>query len=128
MPVKTFANIQAILVTYLATLTGIAAVSTKTGTLVASGMPFVRVQRIGGSDDWFNDDARVDIDVFASTELAAWQYSDNVRQAMIGMSGHDFSGRTIDHVETTVAPSWRDYQNELVQRYVATYTITSRLA
>jgi hypothetical protein len=128
MSVKTFANIQAILVAYLSTLPGASGVATKTGTLSASGMPFIRVQRIGGADDWFNDDSRVDIDVFAVDEVTAQQMAESVRTAMIGMSGHDFSGRTIDHVETTLAPIWVDYQNELVQRYVASYTVTSRLA
>lgn len=120
-------DIETLLIAQLSTLDGVNGVETKVPADVSAYLPFIRVQRIGGIDDWDNDTATVDIDTFASDELAAYNLADTVWRALYALYGQVVSGRRIDSVNTVAAPMWVDWQDANIQRYVATYDIYTRI-
>lgn len=124
-------DVEALLCQWIAAnVPGVATVATKTPSAPAgfdgTNTPFVQVHRIGGRDDRISDAARIDIDVYA-TEEEAHDISELIRQSLRRLSGTSFNGQTIDRVITEVAPGYFDFVNTEVQRYIATYTVETRL-
>lgn len=123
---STFTDMKLTVITALTASGGMTAATRTPNDLVGS-MPFVRIQRVGGSDDWWTDHAYIDIETFCADEQASSDLSESIRQFVHRMSGHEYFGRLVDHVETSIAPIWVDYGNPNVQRYTATYIFDSRI-
>lgn len=124
-------DIEAVLVS---ALSGLGRVGTRTPANLLTALPYVQVQRIhGGADDRVTDTARVDVDVFTARDPtnpnrgAAFLLSEQVRALMLSLRHTEVDGVLIDTVETLTAPAWLDYGDEHVNRYLATYELTSRL-
>jgi hypothetical protein len=107
-------------------LSDIGTCGTVTPSNLQTVLPFIRVMRLGGTDDRFTDTARIDIDMFESTRPLVWTLAETVRQRMLSYP-HTTNDGTIDFVVTSSAPfevPWGDPTN--VRRFVATYTVATR--
>lgn len=90
-------------------------------------MPFVRIDRIGGSSDWVNDYAVVDIEVFATTFVDAEQRAEYIRQYLVFADLPAIEGYgLLDRVECLTGPQELPWADDQVRRFGATYRITSR--
>lgn len=99
---------------------------TETPANLASVLPCIKVERIGGSDseNVRLDDAILDVEYFAATRDDARKGAEEVRYALRNeMPGDFISGAAVQYVRTSVAPSWAPYDNTSLRRFVATYLI-----
>lgn len=120
-------DVQALLIANLSTLDGVNGVETKVPANLAVSLPFIRVMRIGGADDFDDDSARVDIDTFDVEEPDAYALAQRVWHALYGLYGQVYAGRRIDTVGVVMAPIWADWADNNINRYVGTYDINSRI-
>lgn len=77
--------------------------SGETSTTLQTDLPFIRVRRIGGSDDRVTDVARVDVRVYAVNLSDAEELSETIRQRLISGPAATTHG-VLDHAETEVGP------------------------
>jgi hypothetical protein len=119
-----YADVEALLVAYLAPLgnTGVELPND-----VQSQVPFVQVTRIGGQDDYITDVANVDLDCFGTTRKQARDLSRAVQALMLQLRHTRVNGVLVDQVETILGPTWVDFQDEHLKRYVLTYAVSSRV-
>lgn len=96
-----------------------------------SWLPFLRVQRIGGSSDLVTDSPRLVIDALAASKGAASLLARRVQQRLI--SGPiNTTGGNVDVGATTSGPQYVPWsavkpgQPGYVARYTATYSIELR--
>jgi len=124
--VSVFADIEALVVGYLENTTGTRTVTTLP-TLLEAGMPIYRVTVVGGVDDTITDRVRLTVESFAATRAASYDLAETGRQALHTMAHTLVSGWLIDTVETVARPTWIDYANDHVQRFIAMYEVSSRV-
>ena len=93
-----------------------------------NGNRFVQIQAVTGTDDGLTDRALVDIDCFAPDRDQARDLAERVRSWMGGLPGKLAGGVLIDAVATSVRPHWVDYRNPSIQRFAASYRVTTRIA
>jgi hypothetical protein len=122
-----YADVEALLVAYLTPLTGIRGVSVDLPADVLARLPFVQVNRVSGGDDYITDSATVDVDCFAATRVSASAVARTVHAAMMRLRHTAVAGVLVDSVETISGPQWINYEDENLQRYVATYLVESRV-
>lgn len=127
-PRPTFALAEAVVIAGVAGLDGVTGVSTVTPPDLENQLAYIRVRRIGGSDDIVTDSARLDVDAFAASEYDAAVLAETIRATVHDFAHHVIGGRLIDRVRTEAGPASLDYDNPAVHRYVATYVIDSRVA
>lgn len=104
----------------------LARVVTETPPDLASVLPCILVNRIGGADRIFLtiDDAVIDVDYFAATRDAARTGAESVRDAMrFTLPGTSTGGAFILDVATQVAPFDSTYPNPNLRRFSATYDV-----
>lgn len=94
--------------------------------------PFYLVTRITGGDDRLTDSAVVSIHAFAATRTAASDAARQMHDLMTSLSAKlplTVGGQTVnvDYVETLETPTWVDYGDNTIQRYVGRYRIDTRL-
>jgi hypothetical protein len=103
---------------------GVARVATETPANLADVLPVITVLRIGGRDDGVVVDSPVfDIQCFAATRAAAYQYGYQVGAVLRGARGTIRGDVTLVDVETVSGPSSVPYDNPNVRRVVATYQL-----
>lgn len=123
-----YADAEAVVVAYLtAAVPSLAGVSVELPNDLLQHLPYVRVTRVGGGDDYITDSALVDIDVFGSTRVQASDAARSVHNSMMHLRHTSVNGVLIDLVETQTGPSWVNWQDENIQRYVMSYRIDSRV-
>lgn len=122
-----FADVESLLVVYLASTPGVTGVSVDLPPNVRTRLPFIQVNRVGGSDDYVTDSATVDVDAFHATRAEANTLARVVHAAMMRLRHTAVDGVLVDSVETITGPMWVSYEDENLQRYVATYQIDSRV-
>jgi hypothetical protein len=91
------ARIVAALLTDLGTTGG------ETSTTLQDDLPFIRVRRIGGTDDRVTDVARVDVRVYAVSLSDAEDLSETIRQRLISEPSTTVHG-VLDRASTEVGP------------------------
>ena len=123
---RQFADLESLVVTYLEASTGIRTVTTLPA-LLETAMPIYRVTGIGGADDKITDRTRLNVESFAALRATSYDMAEVARQALRSMAHTLVSGWLIDTVETSARPTWVDYANDHVQRFIATYEITTRV-
>ncbi len=87
-------------------------------------LPFVRVLRVGGNRERFNDLAVVDVDAFAATYSAAQTLAEDIAEFLMGPPP---GVPELDLVVCEVGPRelpWAD--DNTVRRWGATYRLISR--
>lgn len=124
-----FADAEAVFLAGMATVDGLARVVTRlpAAERLVEALPLVRVQRVGGADDRLTDTARLDLDTFAADYDSASALARAVHTAALALAHTVVSGVLIDTVETVSGPMWVDYENQDVQRFVATYEAAVRV-
>ncbi|MFJ6636567.1 hypothetical protein ACIQMR_35165 [Streptomyces sp. NPDC091376] len=88
-------------------------------------LPFIRVERVGGSDDRFKGRPRVAVDVFAATADEARTLANDVRDALLFLRG-PVNGAVISDVRCDSGPSRQPWANPEIHRRGATYTVSLR--
>jgi hypothetical protein len=122
-----YADVEALLVTYLASVPTVIGVAVDLPQNVLALLPFVQVGRVGGGDDYVTDSAMVDIGCFAPSRAAASAVARAVHEAMMRLRHTAIGGVLVDSVETVTGPLWINYDDENLQRYVSTYVVESRV-
>lgn len=92
------------------------------------GLRFARIQVVGGQDDMITDTALVDIESFAPTREQARDDSELIRNWLLDSVGNRIGDMLVDSVRTAVRPRWRTYGNPKIQRFVASYWVSTRQA
>lgn len=108
-------------------LAGLGTLDTETPADLASNVPFIRVNRLSGNDDFFNDLGHIDVDVFGvkGDRTALSDLARLVQQRLI-RGPHVLSECVIDRVATDVSPKEVPWANEAFRLFTATYSITAR--
>lgn len=91
---------------------------------LAAALPFIRVTRGGGGDDWLNDHPTVVVDVFNTGWTNTWRLAENVRQ-WLGSRPPPIP--QLDRVRCENGPEelpWNDQPN--LRRFGMTFTVTTR--
>ncbi len=93
-------------------------------------LPVIQVTRIGGSTRYaaLLDRPRMDIDVYASTRLAAATAARKIQSKMPTVRGITASGGVMTEVAEELGVSWRPDRNENVRRMGLIYNFTIRPA
>lgn len=118
-------DVEKALVAHLAQTLG-ARVSVKTPPDLEHLPGFVRVTRGPGTDDGLTDAPTIDVEAFAPSRGAARELAERARQAMHELQGRRADAVLFDSVRTAVAPSWVDWGNPAVHRFVAAYAVGFR--
>lgn len=88
-------------------------------------LPFIRVRRVGGTDNRFTDATRVDIDVYDTDATAAKELTETIRQRLI--SGPSLTAHgVIDRAWTESGPQTAPSDDQNVRRVITTYRISMR--
>lgn len=122
-----FADVEALLVAYLQPLNGIRGVSVDLPPDVIKRLPFIQVNRVAGSDNYITDSPLVDVECFDTTRAKSSAVARTVHAAMMRLRHTAVNGVLVDSVETVTGPFWLNYENENLQRYVATYLVETRV-
>lgn len=86
-----------------AVVADLGATGAETSTDLQENLPFIRIRRIGGSDDRVTDVARVDVRVYDAELSDAKNLSETIRQRLISRPSATAHG-VLDRAETEVAP------------------------
>lgn len=98
---------------------------TETPADLASHLPYIRVMRLGGTDNRLTDDAHMSIDVFESTRPLVMALAEAVRQRLLSYP-HVVNGVVIDIATTLTAPQVIPWGDPKVRHSVASYTVSAR--
>lgn len=119
-----YPDVEVMLVDLLADL---APAGTVTPPNLQAAMPYLRVKRIGGTDDLWSDFALVAIDAFDADRVTAQTLAEAVRQRLLTFP-HVVTGvGTLDRAETATGPNevpWSEDQT--VRRFTASYRVVAR--
>lgn len=87
-------------------------------------LPFIRIGRIGGTDDLITDRPRITIDVFSATRAEARAISETIRQRLIYDPAR-IDSVIFDKTITLVGPQEIPW-SPAVRRYSASYQVSVR--
>jgi hypothetical protein len=88
-------------------------------------LPFIKVARIGGTDDRFTDAARIDVQYFTLSRTLAKVVSANGHQHLLAYP-HSVDAGVIDRVTTDVSPNEVPWANDKIRMFTSSYRITAR--
>lgn len=86
-----------------AVVTDLGETGSETSTDLQDSLPFIRIRRIGGSDNRVTDTARIDVRVYDAELSDAFVLSETIRQLLISGPTATPHG-VLDRAETEVAP------------------------
>lgn len=115
-------DVEAGLLDYLADL---APGSNSTPSDLQTRLPWIRVRRVGGSDDGVTDTAQVDVEVFHSSRAKAYALASAVRERLRGRPPEG-PGFLVDRVDTVLAPFEIENPNPNVTRFYSSFRLTTR--
>ena len=98
-----FPDAETVMMTLLAPLVAVGRTGTSTPPDLESGA-FVRVQRVGGTDDGVTDRPRVEVACFASTRAAAQALQAECRRVILAAGATAVAGVLIDRAVTDTGP------------------------
>lgn len=93
--------------------------------------PAVRVNRVGGADDFFTDYPRIEVVLLypvtqSGDTDAAWALFGQIVQVVIAGRATTVAGALIDQAETFSPPQQLPYENQTIRRIVATFQLAFR--
>lgn len=109
-------------------LTGLGTADTETPSNLVANLPFIRVNRIGGTNDRITDAARVDVNIYAVKRTDAATLAETVRQRMLSYP-HVITipvACVLDDVITDVAPNEVPWGDPAIRRFTSSYRVTAR--
>lgn len=119
-----YPDVEALLVSYLSQLSQLRDISVRMPNSPA--LPFGLVTRVSGSDDYVTDRPVVDVEVFDADRTTSYTVAAAVHEHMLKLRRARVDGSLVDHVEVITGPRWVDYQDEGLQRHLASYRIEFR--
>ncbi len=126
LPAVTFPDVELIVTAYLRTQLGtVPVVSILPATVVA---PVVRVRRTGGAWKFGKrlDEARLDVDCWATSPVALNTLIASVRTALEASAGHAAEGGLITYSTELSGPAWRPEKNPELYRKGLTHQLLIR--
>lgn len=118
-----YADLEAVVITYLTGTAGVADISVEMPNVPA--LPFVLVARITGGDDYITDRGVVYIETFAADRQTSSDLARLIHHRMLKLRHTYVGGVPVGHVETVNGPFWSNYQDENMERHIASYVIHS---
>lgn len=118
------ADIEAVLNPWAEATTGVRA-GAATPADLEKKLPFIRIERAGGSDARFSNAPRVFVDVFGRTADEARTVANALRDALLFLRG-PVNGAVIRGVRCDSGPSRQPWANEAIHRRGASYTVSFR--
>lgn len=88
-------------------------------------LPVIRVRRLGGGDDRWTDQPRVDIEVYAASREAGKPLALQLQARLLSYP-HSTSHGVIDHAATEVGPQELPYADQDLRLFPATYRLSLR--
>lgn len=88
--------------------------------------PLTVVRCVGGTDDRITNVARLQIQSYGRTRVEARDLAELSRQVVLASGATSVAGTSIDRARTEQAPSFVDYGQPGIHRYIATYRIEYR--
>jgi hypothetical protein len=123
-----YANVEKMLIAWLPTVVtptprvGVATPADPSGTY--SWLPFIRVQRVGGSGNLGVDQPRIVLDFFAADYASAYQLAASARLAMEQpLRALSTPEGAVIQSQTDSAPSWVPYDDVRVERFQSHHTL-----
>lgn len=105
---------------------GLGTAGSETNITLQSTLPYIRIRRLGGSDNRITDAARVDVHVYDADATAAKTIAERVRQRLISGPSTTAHG-IIDRAWTEIAPQTIPADDTAdIRQVVATYRISMR--
>lgn len=109
---------------------GLALLETLATTVLATPVdlvtPLIVVRRVGGGDNKITDQPRLQVQVYGSTRAQARDLSELCRQTVLASSATLVAGVSIDQAVTESGPTFVDYGQPGIHRYIATYRLEYR--
>jgi hypothetical protein len=100
-------------------------VGSETGIDLQSQLPYIRIRRVGGTDNRVTDATRVDIDVYAADATTAKAITEMARQRLISGPSATAHG-VIDRAWTESGPQIAPTDDQNIRRVITTYRISLR--
>jgi len=95
------------------------------GTGEQDKVPFLSVERVGGTGRDVDRDVDVELGVWTSDRASLWPLVQRVEVAMRALAANG-PGEYVDDVTETFTFAYDPYPNQSVRRAIATYTLTVR--
>ena len=106
-------------------LADLGTVGSETDTNLQANLPFIRVHRIGGSDNRVTDAARVDVDVYTTDATTGKTLTETIRQRLVSGPSATAHG-VIDRAWTESGPQTAPTDDPNLRRVITTYRISYR--
>lgn len=91
--------------------------------------PLIVVRRVGGYDDYITDRSRLQVQCFGGAHAQARDLAEACRQKILAAPAESLvAGVIVDRAGTDSAPTYVDYEQPSIHRYVATYRLEFRRA
>lgn len=124
-PLAAYPDVQLLVCEALAGYAAPQNIGTVTPADLQDRLPFLRVHRIGGGDDFITDLARVDVEVHAGTAAQAWSLAREIQQQLISAPARTSSG-VLDRCRTESGPQEIPHTNDAVRLVITTYRVAVR--
>lgn len=121
-----YPDVELMFAQILGPLVAVGSVDTETPPDLAHRLEFIRVRRLGGADDGWNDRAVVDVDVYSDKRASGLQLAEKVRQALTAPKPIVVPAGVIDRVATLTAPVEAPRHSDTVRHWTASYEAVLR--
>jgi hypothetical protein len=122
-----FANVPQVLIAWLASIPGLGDVGIEMPNNPT--LPYILITQIACPDNYLWASAEIDLDLYASAPGAAIDFGRVIHARMLSLRNKTVTVAGIQvpigHVKTDSAFSWRTYEDPLLHRQMATYTVRS---
>ena len=122
IPLANFPDVERVLGDLLADL---GTVGAETGTDLQTNLPFIRIRRLGGSDDVITDASRVDVDVYTTDASSGKALAETIRQRLISGPSKTAHG-VIDRAWTEAGPQSVPAADPNIRRVIVTFRVSLR--
>ncbi|WP_405159839.1 hypothetical protein OG203_25685 [Nocardia sp. NBC_01499] len=92
----------------------------------ATKVPFIQVNRVGGTDDGITDRPVVQVAVFGATRAQAWALAEEVRHAVRAAAGSMVGGVLVDDTRTALGHQQIPEIDPDDRRVISTYQLSFR--
>lgn len=122
-----FIDAEKAVVLTLENLVASGSIDTETPKNLVALVPFIRVSRFGGQSTRWEDNPRIDVDVFCTRDLRTQGLALALAcQARLLSFPHVTSVGVIDEVDTDISPNETPWQNTALRHITSSYKVTVR--
>lgn len=110
--------------TWLEADLGTSNVSSRLPANLASVLPWLQLQRVGGPDDGYAlDMPTMNFQCYAADEPSSSAFAYQVAASVRRMKGQTVNGGAVTYLRKLSGPFWVDYENPAVSRHILTYEL-----